>query len=39
MEYFSKAARDAMLQEFGEFDKNLIHKKYKQMVDRFGGGR
>jgi hemerythrin-like domain-containing protein len=39
MEYFSKAERDTMLQEFWEFDKNLIHKKYKQMVEHFEGGR
>jgi hemerythrin-like domain-containing protein len=37
MEYFSKEERDAMLDEFGEFDKGLIHEKYKQMVERFEG--
>jgi hemerythrin-like domain-containing protein len=38
MAYFSKEERDAMLQEFGEFDKNLIHEKYKQLVKRLEGG-
>jgi hemerythrin-like domain-containing protein len=37
MEYFNKEERDAMLQEFGEFDKGLIHEKYKQLVERFEG--
>src|SRR4030067_3235222 len=35
MEYFNKEERNAMLQEFGEFDKGLIHEKYKQLVERF----
>jgi len=35
MEYFNKEERNAMLQEFGEFDKSLIHEKYKQLVERF----
>lgn len=35
MEYFNKEERNAMLQEFGEFDKGLIHEKYKQLVGRF----
>jgi hypothetical protein len=39
MEYFNKEERDAMLQEFGEFDKGLIHEKYKQIVERFEGRR
>jgi hemerythrin-like domain-containing protein len=37
MEYFSKEEREAMLDEFAEFDKGLIHEKYKQMVERFEG--
>ena len=35
MEYFNKEERNVMLQEFGEFDKSLIHEKYKQLVERF----
>ena len=38
MQYFNREERDAMLQEFGEFDKNLIHEKYKQIVKHFEGG-
>ena len=37
MEYFNKEERNAMLQEFGEFDKSLIHEKYKQLVEQFAG--
>jgi hemerythrin-like domain-containing protein len=39
MEYFSKEERDAMLQECWEFDKQLIHEKYRQLVERFEGSR
>jgi len=39
MEYFSKEERDAMLQECWEFDKQLIHEKYRQLVERFEGRR
>jgi hemerythrin-like domain-containing protein len=39
MEYFGKEERDAMLREFGEFDKGLIHEKYKQLVGRFSAGK
>lgn len=35
MEYFSKEERDTMLQECWEFDKKLIHEKYRQLVERF----
>jgi hemerythrin-like domain-containing protein len=37
MAYFSLEERNAMLHEFGEFDKNLFHEKYKQMVEHFEG--
>jgi hemerythrin-like domain-containing protein len=37
MEYFSKEERDAMLRECWEFDKQLIHEKYRQVVERFEG--
>jgi hemerythrin-like domain-containing protein len=39
MGYFSKGERDVMLQQFGEFDKKLIHEKYRQLVERFEGRR
>jgi hemerythrin-like domain-containing protein len=39
MDYFSKEERDAMLQECWEFDKQLIHEKYRQLVERFEGRR
>jgi hemerythrin-like domain-containing protein len=35
MAYFTPEERDEMLQEFWTFDKNLIHEKYKKMVERF----
>jgi len=37
MEYFSKGERDAMLQECWEFDRKLIHEKYRLVVERFEG--
>jgi hemerythrin-like domain-containing protein len=33
MEYFSKEEQDAMLREFWEFDRNMIHEKYRKLVD------
>jgi hemerythrin-like domain-containing protein len=32
MEYFSEAEKEAMLKEEWEFDKSLIHEKYRNMV-------
>ncbi len=32
MGYFDKKEQEAMLCEFGEFDRNLIHEKYKAIV-------
>ncbi len=32
MEYFSEAEQEAMLKEEWEFDKSLIHEKYRNMV-------
>jgi hemerythrin-like domain-containing protein len=32
MEYFTKNEQDVMLDEFWEFDRNLIHEKYRKMV-------
>ncbi len=34
MDYFTKEELDCMLQEFWEFDRKLIHEKYKEIVDR-----
>jgi hemerythrin-like domain-containing protein len=33
MEYFSPPEQDAMLKEFWEFDRRLIHEKYQKVVD------
>ncbi len=35
MEYFSADEKDAMLKEFWDFDKELIHEKYERIVARF----
>jgi hemerythrin-like domain-containing protein len=34
MGYLNKGEQDAMLQEFYEFDRNLIHATYRGMVER-----
>jgi len=34
LEYFSAAEQDAMLQEFNEFDRKMIHEKYGKLVER-----
>jgi hemerythrin-like domain-containing protein len=34
MGYFSKQEQDAMLQEFYEFDRNLIHATYRGIIER-----
>ena len=33
MEYLSPQAQDAMLQEFWEFDRRMIHEKYQKVLD------
>ena len=33
MDYFSDSEREAMLQEFNEFDRNMIHEKYGGLVE------
>lgn len=33
MEYFSDEEREAMLREFYEFDRKMIHEKYNQIAD------
>ncbi len=32
LEYFSHEEQDAMLSEFREFDRNMIHEKYQKLV-------
>lgn len=34
MDYFTKEEQDRMLREFYEFDRNMIHEKYRTIVDR-----
>ena len=34
MEYFTKEEQDRILKEFCEFDRNMIHEKYRNVVDR-----
>jgi hemerythrin-like domain-containing protein len=34
MNYFTKAEQDQMLSEFYEFDRNMIHEKYRKVVDQ-----
>lgn len=34
MDYFSKEEQQNMLDEFWEFDKKLIHEKYKKVVEK-----
>jgi hemerythrin-like domain-containing protein len=33
LEYFTKEEQDTMLQEFWEFDRNMIHEKYRKVVE------
>jgi hemerythrin-like domain-containing protein len=35
MDYFTKEEQDRMLTEFYEFDRNMIHTKYRTVVNRF----
>jgi hemerythrin-like domain-containing protein len=35
MNYFAREEKDAMLREFWDFDKNLIHEKYKKIVEAY----
>jgi hemerythrin-like domain-containing protein len=34
MDYFTREEQDRMLTEFHEFDRNMIHEKYRNIVDR-----
>jgi hemerythrin-like domain-containing protein len=35
MDYFSKQEREDMLEKFYEFDRQLIHEKYKKLIDEW----
>ncbi|MFB3926374.1 MAG: hemerythrin domain-containing protein [Syntrophales bacterium] len=37
LDYFSKDEQDAMLREFQEFDRQMIHEKYTRLVEEFLG--
>ncbi|MGE5790278.1 MAG: hemerythrin, partial [Syntrophaceae bacterium] len=37
LEYFTQAEQDRMLQEFRDFDRNMIHEKYRTVVENFLG--
>jgi hemerythrin-like domain-containing protein len=37
LSYFSEEEQKKMLQEFYEFDRKMIHEKYKRLVERFLG--
>jgi hemerythrin-like domain-containing protein len=39
MEYFSKEEQDKMLQDFWEFDRKMVHEKYKKLVEELEGGK
>jgi hemerythrin-like domain-containing protein len=35
MDYFSREEQDGMLREFFEFDRNMIHERYRNLVERY----
>jgi hemerythrin-like domain-containing protein len=37
LDYFTQAEQDRMLQEFRAFDRNMIHEKYRSVVEHFLG--
>jgi hemerythrin-like domain-containing protein len=37
LDYFTQAEQDRMLQEFRAFDRNMIHEKYRNVVETFLG--
>jgi len=37
MDYFSREEQDAMLEEFMEFDRQMIHEKYRKVVESYEG--
>jgi hemerythrin-like domain-containing protein len=36
--YFTAAEQEAMLREFYEFDRRMIHEKYRKVLEAAGGG-
>ncbi len=36
MEYFTREEKDRMLEEYSEFDRQLIHEKYKTLLEDMG---
>ncbi len=36
MQYFPAEAQEKMLREFWEFDRNMIHRKYRDLVEELG---
>ncbi len=36
LEYFSSAELESMLEEFREFDRQMIHEKYQKLVEELG---
>ncbi len=36
-DYFTKEEQDAMLRDFWEFDRNMIHEKYAKVIDDMKG--
>ena len=38
LDYFNAGEQDAMLREFYEFDRRMIHEKYRKVVEAAGGG-
>jgi hemerythrin-like domain-containing protein len=39
MEYFSKKEQETILQDFWEFDRKMVHEKYKKLVEELEGGK
>ena len=37
LDYFSDKEQAYMLEEFNEFDRNMIHEKYRDVIERSGG--
>lgn len=37
LDYFSDKEQGAMLKEFNEFDRNMIHEKYRDIIERASG--
>ncbi|MBN2025691.1 MAG: hemerythrin domain-containing protein [Actinobacteria bacterium] len=35
MDYFSREEQDGMLQEFFEFDRDMIHEKYRRLIEMY----